>query len=348
LKIYFLFFTFAILAPAWADSTDDFILGQMERHPVPGLALEIIQDGKCVKRSAYGLANLEWRIPVTAETVFEIGSVTKQFTAAGILLLQQDGKLSVDDKISAHLPETPESWRDITLRHLLTHTSGLKNYTGLDGFELTRHLSQADFIRRLGKEPLAFPPGSKWAYCNSGFNLLGYIIENTSRQNYWNFMRERIFLPLGMTNTTSRDPRQIIARRAEGYETNKSGKYIKRDYDLTDIFSAGAMVSTVDDLAKWDAALDSHRILKPASEQQMWSPTRLSDGTTKNYGFGWFLDPLKGHLNIGHSGSTSGFSASNQRFPQDKLAVIILSNSDEEGIATRLAKEVALKYLKAD
>lgn len=331
--------------PARADKVDRVIETEMRRHPIPGLAVEIIRHGKCVKRAGYGFANLEWKTSVTPRTVFEIGSVTKQFTAAGILLLAQDGKLSVDDPVSRHLKNTPESWKNITLRHLLTHTSGIKNYTELDGFELRRRLTQAQFIQQMGAYPLNFQPGEKWAYCNSAFSLLGYVIENVSGTNYWDFMRERIFAPLGMNSTTNRDPRGIIPLRAAGYETNKSGAYINRDYDLTDIFAAGAIVSTVDDLAKWNASLDSQQLLTAATEKEMWTPVRLNDGKTHPYGFGWFLSPLQGHENIGHSGSTSGFSASIQRFPDDGLAVIVLTNSNEDGIATKVAKEVALFYL---
>jgi CubicO group peptidase (beta-lactamase class C family) len=328
-----------------ADGVDDLVQNEMRQHPIPGLALEIIQNGKPAKIAGYGVANLEWHTPVTPETVFEIGSVTKQFTTAGILLLAQEGKLSLEDKVSRHLRDTPESWANITLRHLLTHTSGLKNYTGLDGFELTRHLTQAQFISRIGRERLDFQPGEKWSYCNTGFNLLGYVIENVSGQGYWLFMRERIFGPLGMSSTTNRDPRNIIPGRASGYETDHAGHYVNRDYDLTDIFSAGAIISTEGDLAKWNAALDQQKLLTAAMEQAMWTPVRLNDGTTHAYGMGWFLDPLQGRQNIGHSGSTSGFSASLQRFPEAGLAVIVLTNSDETGVATKLAKEIALAYL---
>jgi D-alanyl-D-alanine carboxypeptidase len=328
-----------------ADGVDDLVQNEMRRHPIPGLALEIIQHGQPTKIAGYGVANLEWHTAVTPETVFEIGSVTKQFTAAGILLLAQEGKLSVDDKLSRYMKDTPDSWTNITLRHLLTHTSGLRNYTGLDGFELTRHLTQAQFVRRIGSEPLDFQPGAKWSYCNTGFNLLGYVIENVSGHGYWHFMQERIFGPLGMSSTTNRDPRNIIPSRASGYETDLAGHYVNRDYDLTDIFSAGAIVSTVGDLAKWNASLDAHTLLTAVTEQEMWTPVQLNNGTTHAYGFGWFLDPLQGWQNIGHSGSTSGFSASLQRFPKDGLAVIVLSNSDETGVATKVAKEIALLYL---
>ncbi len=329
-----------------ADKVDDFIHDAVARQPIPGLALEVLQHGQVVKRAGYGLADIEWQIPVTPETEFEIGSVTKQFTAAGILLLAQEGKLSVDDHIAKYLRDVPATWEPITIRQLLTHTSGLPNYTSFGGFEFSRHLTQAQFIREIAAHPLLSPPGSIWSYCNTGFNLCGYIIENISGQRYWDFMRERVFAPLGMTNTTSRDPRQIIARRAHGYETDADGHFVNRDYDITDIFSAGAIVSTVDDLAKWSDSLDSHRLLLDATEQEMWTPVRLSNGQTHDYGFGWFLDPWHGHQNIGHSGTTDGFSASLQRFPQDQLVIIVLTNSNESGIATKLAKDLALLYFQ--
>ena len=335
-----------LLAPALAraDRVDDYIKGEMATHRIPGVTLRIVRNGKAIKTKAYGYANLELKAPAKADTVFEIGSITKQFTAAGILLLAQDGKLSVDDKISAHLANTPAAWSNITIRHLLTHTSGLKNYTVLDGFELTRHLTQAQFIETIGRQPMDFAPGESWKYCNTGFNLLGYIIENVSGTNYWEFMSERVFRPLGMNATTNRLPSLVIPNRASGYEqTNRT--FINRDYDLTDIFSAGAIVSTVGDLAKWNAALDGDTLLSAATKQQMWTPATLNNGKATKYGFGWFIDTLDGHKNIGHSGSTSGFSATIQRFPDDRLAIIILTNTDE-AIATPLAKRVAEFYFK--
>jgi CubicO group peptidase (beta-lactamase class C family) len=333
-----------LLAPtvSFADEADTFLQSEMQKHQIAGLSLMVIKSGRQVKAAGYGVANLELNVPATTNTVYEIGSVTKQFTAAGILLLAQDGKLSLDDKISAHLKDTPASWSNITVRHLLTHTSGITNYTGLDGFELRRHLTQAQFIREIGKYPLAFQPGDKWSYCNSGFSLLGYIIENVSGTNYWEFQRERIFKPLGMEATRDRNPHVVILNRASGYELTNHVS-INRDYDLTDIFSAGAIVSTVADMAKWDAALNGDALLTAASKQAMWTPAKLNDGKIKNYGFGWFLDPYKGHKSIGHNGATSGFSAAIQRFPDDALAVIILSNTDEQ-IASTLAKKVAELY----
>lgn len=325
-----------------ADRVDDYLKSEMEKHRIPGVALAIIEDGKAAKTQGYGLANLELTVPATPDTVFEIGSVTKQFTAGGILLLAQDGKLSVDDKITMYLKGVPDAWTNITIRHLLTHTSGIKNYTGIDGFELRLHLTQDEFIKTMSKQPMDFKPGEKWKYCNTGFNLLGFIIENVSGRNYWDYMNDRIFGPLGMNATTNRLPGLVIPHRASGYEQTNH-VHINRDYDLTDIFSAGAIVSTVGDMAKWNAALDGNQLFTATTKEQMWTPVKLNDGKTHAYGFGWFLDAVEGHKNIGHSGSTSGFSASIQRFPDDKLAVIVLTNTDE-AIATALAKKIATFY----
>jgi D-alanyl-D-alanine carboxypeptidase len=335
----FLPLVLAATHPARADEVDDYVKNQMSQHRIPGVSLEIIRDGKPFKTEAYGMANLELQVPVKPETVFEIGSITKQFTAAGILLLAQEGKLSVEDKLSQHLHHTPAAWANITLGHLLSHTSGIKTYTVLDGFELRRHLTQQQFIQALGAVPMDFQPGDSWKYCNSGFNLLGYIIENVSGTNYWDFMRARIFGPLGMNSTTNRQPSLLIANRASGYEQTNH-VWMNRDYDLTDVFSAGALVSTVGDLAKWNAALDRDDLLNATTKQQMWTPMKLNNGKATGYGFGWFVGSLQGHRNIGHGGSTSGFNASIERFPDSKLTVLILTNTDE-AVATTMAKHIA-------
>jgi CubicO group peptidase (beta-lactamase class C family) len=325
-----------------ADQVDDYLKTQMQEHRIAGISLAVIQTNCAVKSAVYGLANVELNVPVRPETVFEIGSLTKQFSAACILLLAQEGRLSVDDNISRYLRNTPVAWQDITVRHLLTHTSGLKSYTGLDGFELRRHLTQDQFIRAIGAYPLEFRPGEAWKYCNTGYNLLGFIIENVSGSSYWDFLSAKILQPLGMNATTNRMPSNIMANRAAGYEQTNH-LWINRDADLTDVFSAGAIVSTVGDLAKWNASLDAGTLLDQRSREQMWTPASLRDGTVTNYGFGWRIEQVEGHPNIGHGGSTSGFSASLQRFPQDRLAVIILSNTDEQ-IASTLAKKIATFY----
>jgi CubicO group peptidase (beta-lactamase class C family) len=180
---------FAYCGETCADPADEYVHREMQQHRIPGLSLAVIQTNQVVKQAAYGLANVELRVATTPDTAFEIGSLTKQFTAACILLLVQDGKLSLDEKIGSHLSWTPQSWSNITVRHLLTHTSGIKSYTGLDGFELRRHLTQDQFIHAIAAYPLEFQPGDAWKYCNTGYNLLGFIIENVGKMDYWDFCK---------------------------------------------------------------------------------------------------------------------------------------------------------------
>jgi D-alanyl-D-alanine carboxypeptidase len=340
-------FCLLLVASVRADKVDDFINTEMAKHRIPGLALAVVQTGQPTRTSVYGLANVELKSPVRPESVFEIGSLTKQFTSACILMLAQDGKLSIDDKISRRLTNVPPAWSNITIRHLLTHTSGLCNYTGHDGFELTKHLTQMQFIKALAALPSDFPPGEQAKYCNSGYNLLGHIIENVSGKNYWAFLAERVWGPLGITSATNRDPSIVVPNRVDGY-LRRNGSWQNRDSDLTDIFSAGAIVMTIGDLVKWNAALDTDRFLSASSRAQMWTPTKLNNGKETQYGFGWRIGQQQGHKNIGHSGSTSGFSSSLQRFPDDKLTVIVLCNSDEPNIATALARGIATLQFSAD
>jgi CubicO group peptidase (beta-lactamase class C family) len=325
---------------ASADKIDDYVKAQMEQRRIPGLALAIVKEGRATKYEAYGLANLELKAPAHKDTVFEIGSVTKQFTAALIVMLAESGKLGLDDKITKFFDNTPPSWQGITIRHLLTHTSGLRNYTGLPGFEVTKKLDAQKFVATIGAESLESKPGEAFKYCNSGYNLAGYIIEKVTGKTYWEVLRGRILEPLSMRATTSRDLKPIVENRADGYEV-ENGKLINRDSDLTDVFAAGAIVSTVGDMLKWNAALDSGKLLSDRSRAAMWAPFTLNSGVKYPYGFGWRLDDHKGRRTIWHSGSTAGFTASLLRFPDEKLAIIVLCNLGEQGAATHVAKGLA-------
>lgn len=335
-----------LVTAARADDVDDYVLEQMRLRHVPGLALAVVRDGKVIKERGYGLANVELDVAVTPETVFEIGSVSKQITAAAVMLLVEDGRLSLEDKISKHLAGTPEAWNAVTVRHLLTHTSGIKNYTGLPGFALSERLKREEFIKRIGAHPLAFAPGEAHSYGNTNYNLLGHIIESVSGKSYWQFVRERIFNPLGMSATADRDPRFIVKNRAEGYEW-EGGALVGRDYDLTDVFSAGAIVSTVRDLVKWDAALGGERLLKRSSLERIWTPTRLNGGRTHPYGLGWYVEDVRGVGRVRHNGQTAGFAASIARYREDRLTVIVLCNLGTIGLAGRINQGVAKLYLPA-
>ena len=243
-----------------ADAIDDYILQEMARREVPGVALAVIQGTNVLKLSGYGASDRQSAPAVNAETAFEIGSITKQFTATLVLMLVEEGKLRLNDRLPRFFAGTPDDWSAITLRHLLTHTSGIRNYTGLEGFEVSRHLTAEQFVRALGAHPLEFKPGDKFSYCNSGYNLLGFIIEKVTKQSYWEVLRKRILAPLQMNSSFSRDlPRS--SNRALGYE-KKDGHLVERDPNLTDVFAAGAIVSTASDLARWSTALYSEKLLK--------------------------------------------------------------------------------------
>jgi CubicO group peptidase (beta-lactamase class C family) len=262
----FLFLLLFGVAAARADKVDDYVRAQMRERHIPGAAIAVVRNGRVVKTEGYGLANVELNVPATKETVFEIGSVTKQMTAAAIMLLVEEGRVNLDAPVGKYLPSAPEAWNNVTVRHLLTHTSGIKSYTGIaSGFELTKRLKRDEFVKAIGAYPLEFAPGARWNYSNSGYNLLGFIIESVTGASYWDFMRTRIFNRLGMSATTDRDPKFIVPNRATGYEW-QDNRLVGRDYDLTDVFAAGAVVSTVVDLAKWDAAWRSNTFLKKESK----------------------------------------------------------------------------------
>ena len=331
---------------AWADRVDDFVLARLSEQHIPGAAIAVIHNGRLVKAQGYGLADVELNVPVTKETVFEIGSVTKQFTASAVMILAQEGRINLDDRISKYLPPIPQAWNEITVRQLLTHTSGIRNYTGLSGFELSKHLKKEEFIKTIAEYPLDFPPGERWSYSNTGYSLLGMIIEKASGQSYWDFMRARIFRPLGMNSTTDRNPKAIIRNRASGYEW-VGGALEHRDTDFTDLTSAGAIVSTVLDLAKWDAALNSGTLLRRISQDEMWTPVRLNKGDTYPYGLGWNIESLLGHRVIRHGGLTAGFSATFTRYVDDHLTIIILCNLGDASLNSRIGRGIARFYVPA-
>jgi D-alanyl-D-alanine carboxypeptidase len=343
--LIFLFLLSAISARA--DEVDDYVRAVLKERNIPGAAIAVIRNGKIIKAEGYGLASVEFNVPATKDTVFEIGSVSKQLTAAGILLLVEEGKVNLDEKISKYLPNTPENWQNVTVRNLLTHTSGIKSYSSLDGgFELKRRLNRDTFIKALAPHPLDFETGSRYTYSNSGYNLLGYIIETVSSKNYWDFMRERLFKPLAMNQTADRDPKYIIRNRATGYEW-RNNQLVGRDYDLTDIFAAGAIVSTVMDLAKWEMALRGDNFFKKESKAQMWTPATLTDGKPYPYGFGWRFSEIRGRKLVAHSGQTAGFGANLSRYIDDDLTVIVLTNLGELGMGTLLANGIAKTYVPA-
>jgi CubicO group peptidase (beta-lactamase class C family) len=347
---------FGVPVPGKADKIDDYITAQMERLHIPGASLAIVRDGHIAKAQGYGFANLELKAPATKDTVYEIGLTSKQFTAAAIMMLVEEGKVRLDDTITKYFPEAPQTWRGITIRHLLTHTSGIQNHVAvphwLDVFRTNlafeTNPSRDELLKMFFKLPLEFQPGETWAYDNTGYYLLGIIIEKASGKPFWQFLDERIFKPLGMNGTRNTDPRPIVPNRASGYEW-KTDHFENRPILLPAIaFSAGSLLSTIEDMAKWDVALYTEKLLKRSSLEQMWTAEVTKDRAALpfNYGFGWFVEDYRGHRLLQHSGGTPGFSSVMYRFVNDKLTIVILSNHADR-ILDQLAVDLAGIYLPA-
>jgi D-alanyl-D-alanine carboxypeptidase len=332
---------------AGADEVDRYVEAQMRKRHVPGLSLAVVRGGKIVKAKGYGLANLELNVAAAPETVYEIGSLTKQVTAAAVMLLVEEGKVSLEDKITKHLAGLPDAWGAITVRHLLTHTSGIKTYVGTVGFEVSRRLTGDEFIKAAGGLPLLFEPGASWDYSNTNFNLLGHLVERASGRPFWQFLEERLFRPLGMNATRYNDQRRVIPSRADGYFF-REGEWAKRDPPVWDVGAAGALLSTALDVAKWEAALEEGRVLKPSSLEQMWTPVGLRGGGTYPYGFGWSVETFRGHRLVSHGGIMAGFSAYVARYPEERLIVVVLcnlANLREFPPAGRIGTGVASVYI---
>ncbi len=282
----------------------------------------IARNGQPVVSKGYGMANIELNVPNKAETVFRLGSVTKQFTGMAITMLQEKGKLSVNDPLCKYIDNCPAIWQPITIKHLLTHTSGIFNYTAFPDFAKTTVLptNSPQMIALLRDKPLDFAVGQNYSYSNSGYFLLGTIIEKVSGKTYANFLQENIFTPLGMKNTGYDDPLRIINNRASGY-TRQAGQYLNAAYmDMSVPFAAGAMYSTTGDLLLWDQALYTGKLVSQKSLNEMFTPNK------NGYGYGWGINTRFEKQQISHGGSIFGFSTQISRFPTERLTFVVLSN----------------------
>ena len=344
------------------DKIDNYIKLEMSKRHIPGLSIAVVKNGKIIKSKGYGLANIELNVSAQPKTVYPIFSMTKQFTAAAIMLLVEEGKISLDDNINKYILGLPFLWSAITVRHLLTHTSGIKDWgedtadTASNWRNLMKELrKKTNTSDKVSGFALHFQPGEKMQYCNRGYALLGLIIENVSGKAYKDFVHDRIFHPLHMDVTRMNILEDIIPNRAAGY--------ILQNNILTNVqpdvpFSDGGLISTVIDLANWDAALYTEKILKRSSLEQMWTPAKLNNGEkgislfNNYYGFGWFLGEMNGHKYVDHAGSGLGFTSEIIRFVNDKLSVIVLTNRGADDFLSAdaprpwdIAKGVASFYL---
>ena len=344
------------LAGAPTDKLDDVISAEMAKQHIPGLALSVMRDGAVIKAQGYGLANVELDVPVKPETIFQTGSVGKQFTATAVMMLVEEGKVSLDDPISKYLPGTPASWGAIRVRHLLSHTSGVPDYEtdslkkGKEAFiNLRKDYTEDELLRKFETLPLDFAPGEKHSYSNTGYVLLGILIHKVTGKFYGDFLQERIFRPLGMNATRIISEADIIPNRSQGYRLVKgelkNQEWVSPSLNTT---ADGALYTSVLDMAKWDAALYTEKLLKRASLDQMWTPTRLNDGKTAGYGFGWRVRTLNGHHIVEHGGAWQGFTTHIARYVDDKLTIVILTNLDSDhSDLTKIAHEVAATYVPA-
>src|SRR6476646_1583827 len=296
----------------------------------------VAQDGKVVLDKGYGFANLEWDIPNTPTTKFRLGSLTKQFTAASILLLEERGKLKIDSPVKQYLTDAPAAWDKVTIFHVLTHTSGIPSFTSFPEFRSkeAHAMTPQQLVDWFRDKPLEFEPGTKWNYSNSGYVLLGYLIEKISGQSYIDFLQQNIFTPLGMKDSGYDSNSTVIAHRAAGYAPGKDGPENAGFVHMSIPFSAGALYSTTEDLLRWEQGLFGGKVLKPESLAKMTTPFK------QDYAFGLAVSTNNGHKMIAHDGGIEGFNTALAYYPDDKLVVAVLANLNGPAgqIAGNLAK----------
>lgn len=336
--ILLLFNVLCLAQTSLATKVDEFINTEMSRQHIPGLSLAIIKDGQVVLSKGYGLANVEHKVRVTPATVFQSGSIGKQFTAAAVMLLVEEGKVSLEDRINKYFPDVPESWQRITVRDLLAHTSGLGDFA--PDFDLRRDYTEDEFLAAIKSVPLAYRTGERWDYSNLGYVLSGILIHKLTGKFYGDYLAERVFKPLDMTTARVISEADIVPNRAAGYRLVngelKNQEWVSPSVNTT---ADGSLYLTVLDMIKWEAALSGERLLKRSSLEQMWTPARLTNGGRKSYGFGWHTRMIHGHRILFHGGGWQGFKSFIVRLPDEHLTITFFANlwqTDEYRLARGL------------
>ena len=323
-------------AQDFAARADEYITAYVRQGMFRG-AVAVAHNGTAVLRRGYGMANSEWDIPNTPDTKFRIGSITKQFTAMAILQLVDEGKVRLADPVKKYFEQAPPAWDKITVHHLLTHTSGVRSYTNLPNFfrdKARDPLKPLEIVKLTQDQPLQFEPGEKMVYNNTGYVVLGHIIEKVSGQEYAAYMRTHIFEPLGMKNSGYDVAKDIIKKRASGYSADgTNAPYL----DMTVPHAAGALYSTVDDMLIWDQALQSGKLISKASYEKMFTPGK------GNYGYGWFVVTFGGRTEVAHGGGIHGFNTYFARYPAEKVAVVVFANQNGPQ-ANRIGKDLSRMY----
>jgi CubicO group peptidase (beta-lactamase class C family) len=310
-----------------ADEVTRIVRTEMEKQHIPGLALLVSRKGVPVLAQGFGLANVELSVPVTPKTIFQSGSVGKQFTATAVMLLVEEGKVGLTDPLSKYFESGPNWWKDVTIRELLSHTAGFTDYP--KDFDLRRDYTEEELLKMVEAIPPAYPPGTNWKYSNLGYVTLGILIHRVTGQYFGDFLQERVFRPLGMSTSRIMSESDIIPNRAAGYRLEngqlKNQEWVSQSDNST---ADGSLYFSILDVAKWDAALYTEKVLKDSSKQAMWTVTTLRDGKPNpaHYGFAWFVETRDGHRVVEHDGRWQGFSTQISRYLDDELTVAVLAN----------------------
>ena len=343
--LFFLFFCSLVLQAQSFTQKIDAMVSSAYGPEVPGISILVAKEGKPIYRKAFGKADLELDVKSTPENVYEIGSITKQFTAVAILMLQEQGKLNVQDEITKYIPDYPTQDKKITIHQLLNHTSGIKSYTNMPIFmNLARtDMSPTELIDKFKNEPMEFEPGTEFNYNNSGYILLGHIIEVVTSDTYENFIEKNIFKPLGMKNSRYGKMNEIIPNRANGYSEAEGDSFVNANYlSLTLPYAAGSLMSTVDDLLLWQNAISANTLIERSSLETAINGSTLANGEKIPYGYGWGKNKIQGETAIAHSGGIFGYSTNGIYLPNQDMYIIGLTNCDCNDVGTITTKIAAL------
>jgi membrane dipeptidase len=328
---------------------DSFVETQMKENKIAGLSLAVMREGKIIYTKGYGFSNLEHQTPATENTVYLMGSITKPFVAIATMMLVEEGRINLEDRIGKYVTVVPDHWKPVTIRQILNHTSGIPSNLEMPppckfDFDPLNY-SQEDVIKETACLPLAFTPGEKWQYSGRNYFLLGMLIEKVTGKKLEDFLQVKIFTPLGMTDTRMMNYNVLIPHRAAGYVV-KDGVHLNHPpQDPVVEFADGGLISTVVDMAKWDAALYTEKLLKKETMELMFTPAKTKNGNSP-YGIGFGLTPFAGKKRIGHTGNILGFVSAYSRFPNENISVVVFMNTQLEGVSNEIAHGVASFYLK--
>lgn len=307
-------------------NVDRFVESEMKAEQVPGAAVAVVYRGQVVMAKGYGRATLEFDVPVTTDTLFQSGSVGKMFTAVAVMRLVEQGKMRLDDPVSKYLPDAPASWGAMTIRHLMTHTSGVADL-GAE-FYAGKEFSDETYIRRAYARPLGFAPGARWSYSNTGYALLGILVKKATGRSYLAILATDVFGPLGMTTARGLNDSDVVQNRAAGYKL-VDGVVKNQDFSYANLNPTGdgALYLSIKDMIAWNRGVEQGKVLSAAGWKQIWTPAKLNSGKPYPYGFGWFVGQAGGAPHYHHGGSWQGFKTYYSRYLGDELAIVVLTNS---------------------